>query len=210
MSELVELDAAAGDELAPGIVSHPTSLEITRELRFNEWRRVGEQLLGVNERAAWAIGDWRVYGDRFEGDYADGLDVIDRSSRHVRECAQVSRTFPPGERSPLLSWYHHYALLGIRDHRERLRWLSSAERGGWSGRELVDRLSEGRPTGARPRALQLRPVGDVVERFEQRAATLGRPVRELALEVLELASQLDDPVAALEAAGARRALEAAA
>ena len=209
MSGLVELERGAGDELEPGIVSHPTSLEITRELRFNEWRRIGEQLLGVNERAAWAIGDWRAYGDRFESEYADGLEAIDRTSRHVRECAQVARMFPAGERSPGLTWFHHHQLLGIRDHRERLRWLSGAERGGWSARELADRLAEGRPTGERPRALQLRPVGDVVERFEQRAASLGRPVRELALEVLELASQLDDPVAALEAAGARRELEAA-
>ena len=210
MTEAVELEQAAGDELVPGVVSRPQSLEITRELPFNEWRRIGEQFVGVHERAAWNLGDWRAYGDRYGGAYDDGLDAIDRSDRHVRECAQVARMFPPGERSPLLSWYHHYVLLGVRDHRERLRWLSSAERGGWSGRELADRLSEGRQTGERPPALQLRPVGDVVHRFEQRAAAMGRPVRELALEVLELASQLDDPVGALEAAGARREIEAAA
>lgn len=194
----------AGDELVPGVVSHAQALEITVELRFNEWRRIGEQFVGVHERATWNLGDWRVYGDRYEGEYDDALVLIDRTNRHVRECAQVSRTFPPGERSPGLTWAHHHHVMVVRDHRDRMRWLSSAERGGWSARELADRIAEGRRTGARPPALQLRPVGDVVERFELRAAAMGRPVRELALEVLELASQLDDPVAALEAAGAKR------
>ena len=209
MTELVE---RVGDELEPGVVSHATSLEITRELRFNEWRRIGEQLSGVNERAAWALGDWRVYGDRFETEYADGLAQVDRTDRSIRQHAQVARVFAPHERSETLSWWHHYVLAtSVRDHGERLSWLSAAERGGWSGRELEDRLKGGRQalSGRRPPALQLRPVGDVVERFERRAAAMGRPVRELALEVLELASQLDDPVAALEAAGARRELEAA-
>lgn len=194
----------AGDELMPGVVSHPTHLVIEVEMRFNEWRRLGEQLQHVTERGAWALGDHRVYGDRFEADYAEGVQAYDAGSRHARECAQVSRAFPVGERSPVLTWFHHHQLVNVRDHRERLRWLSAAERGGWSARELGDRLKEGRRVGERPHALQLRPIGDVVERLELRAAALGRPVRELALEVLELAAQLDDPVAALEAAGARR------
>ena len=197
-----------GDELMPGVVSHATALSIEVELGFNEWKRLGETLQNVTERGVWALGDHRVYGDRYEADYPDGVAAYDASSRHVRECAQVARAFPRGERSPHLTWFHHLVLVTVRDHRDRLRWLSAAERGGWSARELADRLKEGRRVGERPHALQLRPIGDVVERLEQRAAALGRPVRDLALEVLELAAQLDDPVAALEAAGAKRELEA--
>lgn len=209
MTEVVA--PAAGDELEPGIVAHETSLEITRELRFNEWRRLGEQFTGVHERAAWVLGDWRMYGDRFEGDYGDGLAQVDRTNRSLNQHAQVARTFAPHERSSTLSWSHHLVLArGVRDHRERLRWLSDAERGGWSVRELEERLAGGKAfSSSRPPALQLRPVGAVVERFEQRAKALHVTPRDLALEVLELASQLDDPVAALEAAGARR-IEAAA
>lgn len=61
----------------------------------------------------------------------------------------------------------------------------------------------------RPVALSVRATGDVVGRFEARALALGVPAKELALEVLELASQLPDPVRVLEAAGAHRTLGAA-
>lgn len=196
-----------GQEVAPGVVSTANSLRFEREIGFNDWRRLGEQISVTLERASWAIGDWRVYGDRWDTTGEDGkpdaLAAIDRADVTLRQYAQVARTFPPDERSSL-SWMHHFVLVGVKDHRSRLRWLSEAERHGWSTRELADRVNEGKIDGVRTPALSLRATGDVVGRFEARAAALGVPAKDLALEVLELASQLPDPLGALEAAGAHR------
>lgn len=212
MSAAVEV---RGQEVAPGVVSTPTSLQFERDVGFNDWRRLGEQIVATVERAAWAIGDWRVYGDRWDTDGEDGkrdaLAAIDRADETIRQYARVSRVFPDGERSPKLSWWHHHVASAVKDHRERLRWLSEAERHGWSVRDLRDRISEGRieeSSGGRPPALSVRATGDFVGRFEARALALGVPAKDLALEVLELASQLADPLAVLEAAGAHRAVEA--
>ena len=193
----VEIRPAGADELAPGIVSYPTHLTIDRELSFNEWKSLVETLDHVNERGAWALGDALEHGERFADEYPDGFEAVTTSSRHRRECKQTSRTFPPGERSDRLTWFHHLVLVVVKDHRTRLQWLSSAERGGWSARELADRLKHGRQIGTRPAALQLRPVGDVVERFEARARDHNVSAREMALEVLHLASMLEHPISSL-------------
>lgn len=211
--------AADAEELVPGVFSRPQSLEITVELSFNEWRQIGRQLGSVAERATWALGDWRAYGDRFADDYSDGLAKIDRDDRRAFEARAVSLAFPPapedplarqvGQRMPGVPWTLHERILrSVKDAAARETWLNEVKRHGWHKAELEDRLSRGALTGVRPPALSLRPVGDVVVRFEQRAAALGVQPRELALEVLELASQLEDPVGALEAAGARRQIEA--
>lgn len=204
-----------GTEVAPGVVATKNSLLFEQEISFNDWRRLGERIRVTAEQASWAIGDWRVYGDRWDTEGEDGkreaLAKIDRADETVRQYARVARVFPDGERSPVLSWMHHFVLVGVKDERARLRWLSEAERHGWSTRDLQERLSEGRiEAGERSPALSVRATGDVVGRFEARAAALGVPTKDLALEVLELASQLDDPVGILVSAGATRAIEVAA
>lgn len=199
----------AGDELLPGVVSTPFALVITADLRFNDWRRLGEQLEAINERSSWALGDWRVHGDRFSAEYEDALKAIDAASQTVFRCAWVCRAFSAERRRKGLSFSHHAQVASLGAGEQDL-WLDEAERQGWSARELADRVSQRRISGVRPPSLSLRPVGDVVVRFQARAEALGVEPKELALEVLSLASQLDDPVAALEAAGARRLIEAAA
>lgn len=196
-----------GDELQPGVVSTPVSLEITADLGFNDWKRLGDQLESVSERALWNLGDWRAYGDRFESEYADGLAAIDRASETKRRAGWVARAFGAERRRLGLHFTHHEKVAALSEAEQDV-WLNEAERQGWSTRELTDRLTDRRLTGTRPPALSLRPVGDVVVRFQARAAALGVDPKDLALEVLSLASQLDDPVAALEAAGARREIEA--
>lgn len=194
-------------EIAPGVVATANALIFEAEVGFNDWRRLGEKIAATANRAAWAIGDWRVYGDRWDTNGEDGkpeaLAAIDLADVTVRQYAQVARVFPPDARASV-SWRHHFVLVGVKDERTRLRWLSEVERHGWSTRELEERLSEGRIDGKRLPSLSVRATGEIVARFEARALALGVPPRDLALEVLELASQLEDPVAALEAAGATR------
>lgn len=212
--------AADADELLPGVVSTPMALEITADLSFNDWKRLGEQLGAVNDRALWAAGDWRAYGEKFAADYGEGLAAIDRHDRRAFEARAVSIAYPPtpsgeerevGQRMPGVSWTLHERILrSVKDPSARETWLNEVKRHGWHKAELEDRLSRGAIGGARPPALSLRPVGDVVTRFQARAEALGVEPKELALEVLSLASQLDDPVGVLEAAGAKRELEAAA
>lgn len=198
---------AVAREVLPGVVSTATALEIAEGMRFNEWQRLGERLVATSERAFWSIGDWRVYGDRFSAGYADALRKIDLKSQTVYRCAWVCRSVRADRRRSGLSFRHHLLVARLSEA-EQEAWLNEAERHGWGTRELEERLAERRLTGARPAALSVRATGDLVSRFEARAAALGVPAKQLALAVLDLASQLDDPLGALEAAGASRALAA--
>lgn len=200
--ELEVPGAGAVDELMPGVVSTPTALVISVDLRFNEWSRLLDTIEQVHERACWALGDARRYADeRFDVEYADALEARDIRKPTSARCAWVARTFPEERRRDGLTFSHHEKVAALGEPEQEL-WLNEAERQGWSVRELADRLVSRRLTGARPHALQPRLIGDVVVRLEQRAAALGVKPRDLALEVLELASRLPDPVAALKAAGA--------
>lgn len=206
--------------LPSGTRSSEMLLELPAGLSFSEWKRVGEMLAATAERVAWSVGDWRAYGDRFRDEHSEGLAAVDRRDRRAFEAAAVSRAYPGtpegeerqvGERMPGVSWYHHERILrSVKVAAARETWLNEVLRHGWPVRELEDRLVEGRISGPRPLALSVRATGPVVERFGRRAEALGVPARDLALEVLELASQLDDPVGVLEAAGATRAIGAAA
>lgn len=197
----VRSDGSGG--LPAGTVSTANLLELPADLPFAEWRRVGERLLSTEDRLSWTLGDWRVHGDRFSGEYGDALQALDLASPTAFRCAWVCRAFP-GERRRLALTFKHHQVVAAKSDGEQDLWLNEAERHGWSARELEERVAQKRISGDRPAALSLRAIGPMVERFESRAEALGVPARELALEVLELASQLDDPVAALEAAGARR------
>lgn len=197
--------------LFPGVISTPTDLRIERDLGFNDCRRLLDSVRGIEDRSQWAIGAvWAYTRDKFGADYAEALEELGRSDRTLYDYELVYRAFPPAARSTLLYWRHHKEIvMRVRDADERLRWLSQAERGRWSTRELVERLDQGKSSGPRPPALSLRAVGDVADAINRRAATLNVTPRDLALEVLELAAELDDPVAVLRAAGARPELEPA-
>lgn len=195
-----------GREIAPGVFAAGSSLVFTGELSFNDWRRLGEKLIKAAEQAAWIIGDWRAYGDRWDvdgdDDRRDGLAEVDRADRTLRFYTQVARAFPSsGPRGPL-SWSHHKAVVSVKDPAERRRLLEEARRQGWSWHELEARVREPRGIGQQQAraALPLRATGAVVARFELLAAARGVEAKELALEILELASLLEDPVAVLKIA----------
>lgn len=203
--------------LPAGTTSTSMGLRLPEGLSFGEWRRVYEALRATEERVLWSRGDCRAYADRFEDEHGDAIDAIDRNDRRGFEARAVALAFPEtpvgeerriSDRMDGVSWSHHERVLrSVKDPAARETWLNEVKRHGWSRLELEARLTEGAIGGPRPPALTFRAVGAVVGRFERRAEALGVQPRELALEVLELASQLPDPLAVLEAAGAKRVTE---
>lgn len=174
-------------ELGEGIVSRPDGLEITAELSFNEWKRLGERLLETTDRALWSLGDWRAYGRRFEKDYHDAIDAIDASSRQVTASRRVAESFGLERRRDQLSFEMHEIVVALPEA-EQENWLDEAERQGWSRRQMQFAFVEKIARQSLP-AISFRAVGELRELCVQAAERQGMDPKQWAMVVLERAAR---------------------
>lgn len=197
------------------------ALEVEASISFNTWRALGERLCATESVTQWWLGDWWLIGrDRFGLDYIPALDQISARYPTLVGYARVARAFPQRSESEGLSsdarpsayrvqgvsFVHHRICSGIPDDETRMAWIGDVLRHGWSSRQLEAELAawiaSSRPAMVRERPLAIRATGEIALRCQVRADALGVDVKDLALAVLDLASQLEDPIGALEAAGA--------
>lgn len=191
-----------------GVEAVPSRLGLTivDTMGFNDWRALGDRLVRMGDSAAWWIGDWRVFGNRFREAYPDGLSAVDLNDETVRRYAYVAERVPREERESTLSFRHHMLVAGL-DQEARRRWLDDAARGGWSTRDLEQALAEARVKPGRAPALSVRAEGALLERCEEQASEVGMEPREYAVLALEVA--LGDRRVRAAIAKRARALEAA-
>ena len=123
-------------EIAGRVTLHERGLTIETDLPFNEWRRLGQQLVQTSDRALWSLGDWWLYGERFAKDYYEALRELEASSRLIRAGARVARAYTPDRRRGQVSFWLHAAVAGA-DLPEQDRWLDEAERQGWTHEQLT-------------------------------------------------------------------------
>ena len=123
-----------------------TGLDIRQNLSFEEWKGMAARFGAAMSSAAFAIGDWLVYGeDHFRGQqrlpgfeektsprgkvsaeiYEEALRLtgLDRST--LCTYAYVARRVPPSMRNEQLSWEHHKAVAKLEET-EQQRWLKIA------------------------------------------------------------------------------------
>jgi hypothetical protein len=199
---------------SPAALVTRTGLRLADGIRFNEWAEIGRHLWELSDQFAWAAGDWLAYGaKRYErGQYDVAVQVLERSYNTVRGYKRVSESFESARRRALsdlsqthLRWSHFEALAHLAEDIQDAM-LDEAERQTWTVRELREEVAKIQGRVAAAPVFTIRLLDHIVRNGEIRAAALGVPVRDLTLTVLDLAYQLDDPVATLEAAGARRAI----
>jgi hypothetical protein len=123
-----------------------TGLDIRQNLSFEEWKGMAARFGAAMSSAAFAIGDWLVYGeDHFRGQqrlpgfeeqtsprgkvsaeiYEEALRLtgLDRST--LCTYAYVARRVQPSMRNEHLSWEHHKAVAKLEET-EQQRWLKIA------------------------------------------------------------------------------------
>lgn len=220
-------------------VDLPAQIEVSSDtlwvdghLHFNAWREAVRGLLAVESGVQWYLGDlWLAGQERFGLDYIPALDELALRFPQIVDYGRVARAFPPRSESEGLSsgpgrsvatgvyrvegvsWSHHRVCAGIADEQERMAWVEDVLRQNWSKRQLEAEIaaSYARDHARAPSewSFTLRAAGDVASRCQARADALGIDPKQLALAVLDLAFQLEDPIGILQAAGAQFELEAA-
>ncbi|MBU1480031.1 MAG: hypothetical protein KJ694_22140 [Gammaproteobacteria bacterium] len=136
-------------EALPGTWS-PVGWMPPANLSFDDWDAIGQQLGQVERAIRWLIGDWLNYGERRWGEtYAQAIGDDRFSAQTLYDYAWVARQVPISARTETLSWTHHKYVAHL-PAAEQVVWLKRAEAGGWSSRELQQRLKGALPAGPAP------------------------------------------------------------
>lgn len=140
------LPMVADEPSASKVRATETALEIDSDLTLEEWQEIGHTLGRANRASAWWVGDWINYAEGKWGEkYEDALLATGLSYDYLRHCAAVSRRFTFGDRSPELTWTHHFKAKALDNAEE---WLARAEAEKWSVRELLEKTSAAPPANS--------------------------------------------------------------
>jgi hypothetical protein len=121
-----------------------TALFFRPELSYDEWEKLGDQLLAVANSSAWWVGDWLLFGQRV---YADRYERAIRRTgfdyQTLRNYAWVAASFEPTRREASLSFSHHAELAALEPD-DQDAWLRRALVNGWSRNTLRAELRKER------------------------------------------------------------------
>lgn len=117
-----------------------TSLSLPPQLPLEEWQRLGTKIFAFWDSSSWWLGDWLVYGQtNYPDRYQVAVSETGLSYQTLRNYAWIARQFKVHRRRPSLSFQHHAEVASIPQE-EQDRWLSRAEKFGWSRNELRRRI----------------------------------------------------------------------
>jgi hypothetical protein len=95
----------------------------------------------------WWVGDWLLYGEGRKADWGQKYDeAIERTGLAygtLRNTVFVAKRFSQlSRRRDKLSWAHHQEVAGLPTEKDQDKWLSRAEKEGWSEKELSRQIRQ--------------------------------------------------------------------
>ena len=156
------------------------SLELRSSMSFDEWAGVGERIARIASGAAWALGEWLLFGERrFGARYRSAIEATDLDYQTLRNYAWVARNVAAGRRREELSFQHHAEVASLPGPEQDL-WLHRAVMHGWSRNELRRRMrAERRGERAAPATVvRVEVSSDVAERWRQAAEVADQALPE--------------------------------
>lgn len=164
MTELVVRHGAA----AVGVhAESAVALELEPQIRFNDWRDLGDELASGLDQKLWHLADWAAFGlNKVREDpawmiYRTMVEAI-IAKRALQPLASVARKVPATERFDQLSFYDHEEVASLPPD-ERQAWLGDALRQGWDRKDLRAELAVARGVDAKPPGLSVRVVDEHYE-----------------------------------------------
>ena len=141
-----------------GIVVRRQGLEISRDLPYDDWARIGSWLRDLNAASPWMLGDWMAYGDaKFteshwgkrnpEGLYDRVSASTGLSSSTLANLKYVCKALHPSRRRDGLTVGHAQEIVGRcktasgqHDIKEQDRWIKEVVTTGMPVKILREKL----------------------------------------------------------------------
>ena len=113
-------------------------INVNKPLDFEEWTRLLNGFVQVEDAIQFIIGDLLIYGeDRFDRARYDA--VIEATGKPIKTLfnwASVCRQIPPTERTFNVSYTHYYEVAYVKDVNARSWLLKDAAKNQWSAAQL--------------------------------------------------------------------------
>ncbi|HEY6890194.1 MAG TPA: LmbU family transcriptional regulator [Solirubrobacter sp.] len=173
-------------------------LELGSDMPFEDWAAVGARIARICGGAAWALGDWLVFGERRYGQrYRSALQATNLDYQTLRNYAWVARSIPYERRHDQLSFQHHAEVAALPAAEQDL-WLHRAEAQEWSRNELRRRLTAQRlQRRGEPATLavvvRVEVPSDRAQRWRNAAAAAQQGLPEWLREVADAAAERTAP-----------------
>jgi hypothetical protein len=115
------------------VVETATGLTLPEGWSFERWQRKGFQIGKERSATKWKIGDWWIYGERYDGRRYTAPDLFGMHYHTCENYAVVARAFGGSRRREAMSFAHHAEVASLPpDEADRLLdWcLADAETNG--------------------------------------------------------------------------------
>jgi len=114
----------------------PTELILPEDTSFEDWTAIGQRLQRISRSIHFWIGDWIKFGERKWGErYAQAMEETPFAQQTLMNDVWVCSKFHSSRRREELTFNHH-AVVAALPPAEQDEWLDTAEREGWSSRQL--------------------------------------------------------------------------
>jgi hypothetical protein len=169
-------------------------LELGSDMPFEDWAAVGARIARICGGAAWALGDWLLFGEcRYGQRYRSALDATNLDYQTLRNYAWVARSIPPARRHEQLSFQHHAEVAALPAAEQDL-WLHRAEAQEWSRNQLrrqltAQRLQRRVERVEPPVVVRVEVPSDRAQRWRSAAAAAQQGLPEWLREVADAAAE---------------------
>lgn len=166
-------------------------------MTFDEWAGVGRRISRIASGAAWAMGEWLLFGERrFGARYRSAIEATDLDYQTLRNYAWVARNVDADRRREELSFQHHAEVASLPAPEQDL-WLHRAVMHGWSRNELRRRMRAQRrgEEAEPPTVVRVEVSSDVAERWRRAAEVADQELPEWVRAVTTAAADATLPPA---------------
>ena len=127
-----------------GCKAYPIGMVLGRDLVFERWQEIGQQLRLMEGSLLWWIGDWSNYGEKKYGDkYESAIEATGLAYQTIANARMVAKAFQFSRRRENLTWSHHLEMCSLHES-EQDKFLDEAEEEKLSKQELREAIREKR------------------------------------------------------------------
>lgn len=168
-----------GTLIVQGFQFSSTGLVAPEEITYENWEQIGELIFRLEGAIQWLIGDWLAYGaDLQYGDVKLIAESLHRDEHTFYNYMAVCRSIESSRRRELVSFSHHYEVMGLSLQDQELA-LDYAEETGISLKKfrqwVRDEFGHAKKRLVRSPQLRFRPIADGLDKYMDRDPSTAKP-----------------------------------
>src|SRR6266545_5532764 len=120
----------------------PVSLVLPANLTYDQWAEIGLKIARVKRFCSWALSDWLNFGSAKYGEtFSQAADATGFQPDYLAIIKYVGANVDASRRREALSFSHH-RLVASLEPEEQERFLSEAEKNGWTREDMAAAVRE--------------------------------------------------------------------